>query len=64
MLAKLVVHGTTRDEARRRAYHALEEFILEGIHSTIPFLRQVLAHPDFVSGDVDTGFVERYLARS
>ncbi len=64
LLAKLIVSAATREEARVRAYHALEEFILEGVQSTIPFLRKVLAHPDFVSGDVDTGFVERYLARS
>ncbi len=63
MLAKLIVSGKTREEARSRAYHALEEFILEGVHSTVPFLRKVLSHPDFISGDVDTGFVERVLAR-
>jgi len=63
LLAKLIVSGKTREEARVRAYHALEEFILEGVHSTIPFLRKVLAHPDFVAGEVDTGFVERFLAR-
>lgn len=63
MLAKLIVNGKTRDEARIRAYHALEEFIIEGIHTTIPFLRKVLSHPDFISGDVNTGFVEQYLAR-
>ena len=64
LLAKLVVWGRTRDEARIRAYHALEEFILEGVHTTVPFLRKVLAHPDFVSGNIDTGFVERFLTRS
>ncbi len=60
LLAKLIVHGQTREEARIRAYHALEEFILEGIHTTIPFLRTVLAHPEFIAGDVDTHFVERF----
>ncbi len=62
MLAKLIVHGETREEARVRAYHALEEFILEGVASTIPFLRKVLAHPDFAAGRVDTRFVERMRA--
>ena len=61
LLAKLIVHGKTREEARIRAYHALEEFILEGVHTTIPFLRKVLNHPEFVAGDIDTGFVERFL---
>ena len=64
LLAKLIVWGRTREEARTRAYHALEEFILEGVHTTVPFLRKVLAHPDFVSGSIDTGFVERFLTRS
>ena len=62
LLAKLIVHGKTRDEARMRAYHALEEFILEGVHTTIPFLRRVLVHPDFEAGNVDTFFAERFLA--
>jgi acetyl-CoA carboxylase biotin carboxylase subunit len=62
LIAKLIVHGKTRDEARVRAYHALEEFIIEGIHTTIPFLRQTLIHPAFVSGDIDTSFVERFMA--
>ncbi len=62
LLAKLIVHGKTRDEARMRAYHALEEFILEGVHTTIPFLRSVLIHPDFASGEIDTSFGERLQA--
>ncbi|WP_420461862.1 acetyl-CoA carboxylase biotin carboxylase subunit [Candidatus Palauibacter sp.] len=64
LLAKLIVWGKTREEARIRAYHALEEFTLEGVPSTAPFLRKMLAHPDFVSGNIDTGFVERFLARA
>ncbi len=64
LLAKLIVWGETREEARVRAYHALEEFILEGVASTAPFLRKMLAHPDFVAGKIDTGFVERFLARA
>ena len=64
MLAKLVVHGKTRDEARMRAYHALEEFILEGIQTTIPFLRKVMVHPDFASGEIDTSFVGRFLTEA
>jgi acetyl-CoA carboxylase biotin carboxylase subunit len=62
LLAKLVVHGNNREEARSRAFLALEEFIIEGIHTTIPFLEEVLRHPDFVAGQIDTHFVERLLA--
>jgi len=63
MLAKLIVRGKTREEARIRAYHALEEFILEGVHTTIPFLRKVLVDPDFAAGEVDTSFVERAMSQ-
>ncbi len=59
LLGKLIVHDTTRDEALRRADQALGEFVIEGIPTTISFLRTVLRHPDFVAGRVDTGFVER-----
>ncbi len=59
LLGKLIAHGSTREEARGRAYQALEEFIIEGIETTIPFLREVLRHPDFIAGKVDTHFVER-----
>ncbi len=61
LLAKLIVQGRNREEARIRAYHALEEFIIEGVHTTIPFLRRVLNHPEFVEGEADTGFVGRFL---
>jgi acetyl-CoA carboxylase biotin carboxylase subunit len=63
LLAKLIVSGKTREEARIRAYYALEEFVIEGVHTTIPFLRKVLVHEDFVSGDFNTGFVEQFLTR-
>ncbi len=59
LLGKLVAHGNTREEALGRAYQGLEEFIIEGVHTTIPFLRQVLHHPDFVAGEFDTQFLER-----
>ena len=60
LLGKLIAHGATREEALGRAYQALEEFIIEGVHTTIPFLREVLRHPDFVSGSVDTHFLEHF----
>jgi acetyl-CoA carboxylase biotin carboxylase subunit len=59
LLGKLVVHGRDREEALARAYHCLEEFVVEGVPTTIPFLRRVLRHEDFVAGRVDTGFVDR-----
>src|SRR5215207_8023713 len=59
LLAKVIVHGTTRDEALARMRRALAETVIEGVHTTIPFLQAVMDHPDFVAGDVDTKFLER-----
>jgi acetyl-CoA carboxylase biotin carboxylase subunit len=59
LLAKVIVHGSTRDEALARMRNALAWFMLEGVHTTIPFLVQVLDHPEFISGEVDTKFLER-----
>ncbi|HSM08013.1 MAG TPA: acetyl-CoA carboxylase biotin carboxylase subunit [Gemmatimonadota bacterium] len=60
LLGKLIAYGATRDEALGRANQALDEFIIEGVHTTIPFLREVLRHPDFVRGEVDTHFLEHF----
>ncbi len=59
LLAKVIVHGNTREEALTRMHHALESFIIEGVTTTIPFLQRVIAHPDFERGRVDTRFLER-----
>lgn len=59
LIGKLIVRGATRREAIGRALQALDEFIIEGVHTTIPFLRTVLRHPDFAAGQIDTGFVAR-----
>jgi len=60
LLGKLIAYGSTREESLGRAYQALEEFIIEGVKTTIPFLRDVLRHPDFVAGNVDTHSLERW----
>jgi acetyl-CoA carboxylase biotin carboxylase subunit len=62
LLAKLIVSGNTREEAIVRARHVLEQFIIEGIPTTIPFLRRIVDDEHFVRGDVDTGFVARMMA--
>jgi acetyl-CoA carboxylase biotin carboxylase subunit len=59
LLAKVIVHGNTRQEALSRMGQALDSFILEGITTTIPFLGRVIRHPDFAAGKVDTRFLER-----
>ena len=58
MLAKLIVWGKDREEALTRAERALDEFIVEGINTTIPFHKYMLKHPTFRSGEADTAFVE------
>jgi len=59
LLAKIIVHQPTREEAIRCMRRCLAEFVIEPIKTTMPFLRRVLAHPDFQAGTIDTGFVER-----
>ena len=60
MIAKLVVHAATRDEAIMRMLRALDEFIIEGVKTTIPMHKKILADPDFRKGDISTKFMERY----
>ena len=57
MVAKLVVWGVDRDEAIRRTQRALLEYRVRGIATNIAFFRQLLADPDFLSGNYDTGFL-------
>ncbi len=59
LLAKLIVHQPTRPEAIRSMLRCLHEFSIEPIRTTLPFLRKLIAHPDFATGAIDTGFVER-----
>jgi acetyl-CoA carboxylase, biotin carboxylase subunit len=61
MIAKLVVKGRDRAEAIGRMKRALEMFVVEGIKTSIPLHRRILAHPDFAAGKIDTHFIERLL---
>ena len=63
MIAKLIVRGKDRTEAIARMTRALDMFIVEGIHTTIPLHRRILRDPDFRSGNFDTKFMERLLAK-
>jgi acetyl-CoA carboxylase biotin carboxylase subunit len=63
MIAKLVVHGRTREEAIERMKRALREYKINGVKTTIPFCELVLYHPEFVKGTYDINFVAKhYLA--
>jgi acetyl-CoA carboxylase biotin carboxylase subunit len=59
MIAKLIVHADTREEAIKRMARALDEYIIEGIKTTIPFHQRIMANKEFMEGAVDTGFLER-----
>ncbi|MGC2696038.1 MAG: acetyl-CoA carboxylase biotin carboxylase subunit [Candidatus Angelobacter sp.] len=63
LIAKLIAFGKDRAEAIMRMQRALEMFIVEGIHTTIPLHRLILADPEFRAGNIDTKYVERLLAR-
>jgi acetyl-CoA carboxylase biotin carboxylase subunit len=62
LIAKLVAHGSDRAEAIRRMNRALDMFVVEGIHTSIPLHKRILAHPDFQAGRLDTNFIARMLA--
>jgi acetyl-CoA carboxylase, biotin carboxylase subunit len=64
LIAKLIVRGRDRSEAVSRMTRALEMFIVEGVYTTIPLHRRILADPDFQAGNFDTGFIERFLAKN
>ncbi len=60
MIAKLIVHGATRDQAIARMRDALNSFVIRGISSNIPFQAALMQHPVFHSGVFDTGFIPRH----
>ena len=60
MIAKLVVWGKDRTEAIERMKRAIDEYRIKGVKTTLPFGKFVLNHPNFISGDIDTHFVEKY----
>jgi acetyl-CoA carboxylase, biotin carboxylase subunit len=63
LLAKLAVWASTRDDAARRAVRALSEYRVDGIRTNIAFFRQVLEDPEFLAGNLHTGFIDEFFAR-
>jgi acetyl-CoA carboxylase biotin carboxylase subunit len=59
LIAKLIVLGKTREDALVTMRRALDEFVIEGIKTTIPFHKRVLNYPDFISGEFTTGLIEK-----
>ena len=62
MVAKLIVHGRDRPTAIARLRRALEEFAVAGIKTTIPLHQRIAADPDFIAGDYDIHWLERFVA--
>jgi len=60
MIAKLITTAQTREEAIAKMKRALDEFVIEGIKTTIPFHRQLMDHPDYVAGNYTTKFMETF----
>ena len=63
MIAKLIVHGKDRNDAIAKMREALNGFVIRGISSNIPFQAALLAHPKFVTGDFNTGFIAEHYAK-
>ena len=64
MIAKLITTAQTREEAIHKMKRALDEFVIEGIKTTIPFHRQLMEHPDYISGNYTTKFMEDFVMES
>jgi len=60
MIAKLITTAQTREEAINKMRRALDEFVIEGIKTTIPFHRQLMDHPDYIKGEYTTKFMESF----
>lgn len=61
MIAKLITTAQTREEAINKMKRALDEFVIEGINTTIPFHRQLMDHPDYLAGNYTTKFMEDFV---
>ncbi|NQV84989.1 MAG: ATP-grasp domain-containing protein, partial [Rhodospirillales bacterium] len=64
MIAKLIVHGANRNECLMRLRHALSEYFIDGVDTTIPLHQRLLDEPDFVNGDYDIHWLEKFMARA
>ncbi len=62
MIAKLIVHGANRNECLMRLRRALDEYVIDGLETTIPLHRRLLADPDIINGDYDTHWLEEFVS--
>jgi len=64
LIAKLCARGRDREEAISRMSRALDMFVVEGIFTSIPLHKRIMADADFRAGNIDTKFMERFLAQN
>lgn len=63
MVAKVIVHGEDREDAIRKMRSALGEVVVDGITTNLDFQYDILNHPAFLSGKVNTGFIQEYFEK-
>ena len=63
MIAKLITTAQSREEAIHKMKRALDEFVIEGVKTTIPFHRQLMEHPDFIAGNYTTAFMDDFVMK-
>ena len=61
LIAKLIVHGQTRNECLMRLRRALEEFVVAGVDTTIPLHQRLIAENDFINGDYDINWLQAFM---
>jgi acetyl-CoA carboxylase biotin carboxylase subunit len=61
LVAKLIAYGKDRTEAIQRMKRALDLFVVEGIHTSIPLHKRIMNEPDFIEGRFDTNFIKRWM---
>jgi acetyl-CoA carboxylase biotin carboxylase subunit len=64
MIGKLIVHGRTRNECMMRLKRSIDEFVVDGISTTIPLFKRLLANQDIINGDYDIHWLEKFLAEN
>jgi len=64
LIAKLIVHGRTRNECIMRLRRALDEYVADGIRTTIPLHQRLVRDPDFANGNYDIAWLERFMERA
>ena len=62
LIGKLIVHGRTREECLQRLRRAIDEFVVDGVKTTLPLVQRLIREPDIIAGDYDIHWLEKYLA--